>query len=241
MARPLVLLHGFLLDRRLWSGQLAALAVNRMVVAPDLPGHGADHTEPLRSVAAAAAWLAGQLDQAGVGEVDLCGLSMGGYIAFEFLRRHPRRVARLLLADTRSVADSSEERRMRDRMAMIVRTRGAAVLADSVLPMMIADLCSVEARVLARRMLVEQPVDTVIADLELLRDRPDSTPYLAGIDLPTLVVVGSNDRTTPPHHSEAMAAAIPGARLVRIEGAGHLPPLETPAEFNRRAQEFLDA
>ncbi len=239
----ILFIHGYPLDRGIWAHPMAALDGYRRI-APDLRGMGESDAPDLGySMETYAGDLAALLDTLGVEEAVLCGLSMGGYVAFEFLRRWRRRVRGLVLMDTRAEADSPEARRKRDATAAEARESGAGVVADNMLPLMLAPSTITGSPELAERvraMMAAAPVSGIVGALGAMRDRPDSTellPTLAG--LPALVVVGEEDRITPPAGARAMAEAIPGARLVTIAGAGHLPPVERPAETTRVLLEFL--
>jgi len=188
--------------------------------------------------------LSALLDAIGVDDVVLCGLSMGGYVAFEFLRRWRDRVRGLVLMDTRAEADTPDGRRARDVQAALARDRGAAAIADAMLPRLFAeaDASHSPAAARARRMILATPVPGLVGALSAMRDRPDSTELLAGLDeIATLVAVGAHDRITPPDVAEAMADAIPGSRFEVIAGAGHVPPLERPAETTALLSDFLDS
>jgi 3-oxoadipate enol-lactonase len=248
--RPIVLLliHGFPLDHRMWDAQLAGLADQARVIAPDLRGFG-------RSAAALAGPLtmdqhaddlAGLLDHLAIERAVVAGLSMGGYIAFAFWRRHRERVQGLVLADTRAERDSPQAQANRDASAVKVREAGVAALAGDMLPRLLAPATLAPASLAQprlvermRAMMADQPADTVIAALAGLRDRPDSRPTLPTVAVPTLVLAGEHDALTPPADASAMAAAIPGARLVAIPGAGHMGPLEKPRAVNAALRGFL--
>jgi 3-oxoadipate enol-lactonase len=241
----ILLVHGYPLDHTIWRHQIDELAGCRRI-APDLRGMGQSDAPDLGySMATYAADLAALLDALGVDEVVLCGLSMGGYVAFEFLRNWQSRVRGLVLMDTRAEADSPDARRTRDASAALARERGAAVVAETLLPKMLssatrADNPDVVNRV--RRMMEGTPVPGMIGALAAMRDRSESEtllPTLAG--LPTLVLVGEGDEVVPPDQARAMAKLIPGARLVVIPDAGHLPPLEQPAATTQVLQEFIDS
>ena len=190
-----------------------------------------------------AADLAALLDALGVDEVVLCGLSMGGYVAFEFLRRWRERVRGLVLMDTRAEPDGAEGRRARDVAAAMARESGAGAIADAMLPKLLgagtaARAPEIVARV--RRMITETPVPGIVGALSAMRDRPDSTGLLPTLgELPTLVVVGEEDVLTPPDAARRMAQAIPHARLTTLAGAGHLPPVECPSETTTAIRDFL--
>jgi pimeloyl-ACP methyl ester carboxylesterase len=191
-----------------------------------------------------AADLAALLDLLGVDDVVLVGLSMGGYIAFEFLRRWRQRVRGLVLLDTRAEADTPDGKKNRDAAAATAREQGAEAIAEAMLPKVLgaSTLAGAPATVeRVRAMMAATPVAGIVGALGAMRDRPDSTPMLPGLaGVPTLVIVGDEDELTPPAQARAMADAIPGASLVVIRSAGHLPTIERPAETTDALLAFLD-
>lgn len=236
----LLLVHGFPLDARMWQGQVDGLGDIRRVLAPDLDGHGAARGRPpSSSVADMARQLARHLDEEGVEAVDLGGLSMGGYVCFAFYRLFPHMVRSLALIDTRAAADSDAGREGRDQMAAEIRDRGSLVAADAMLPKMFTEDAPEAVRLEAQGWMLESPPEALISDLMAMRDRPNSTELLPSIDVPTVVIVGDKDPVTPPAEAEAMAAAIPGARLERIANAAHLAPVERPGDVNRALRAHL--
>ncbi|HET7240174.1 MAG TPA: alpha/beta fold hydrolase [Gemmatimonadales bacterium] len=241
---PAVLfVHGYPFDRSIWSHQVAALDGYRRI-APDLRGMGASDAPDLGySMEIYAADLAALLDVLAVEEVVLCGLSMGGYIAFECLRRWRQRVRGLVLMDTRAEADTVEGRKARDAAAALARDGGAEAVTESLLPQVLGRSTRSGASITAERvrgMMSSTPVPGLVGALAAMRDRPDSSPLLPELaGVPTLVVVGEEDALTPPDVARAMADRIPGARLVTIPGSGHLPPVERPVETTRALVEFL--
>lgn len=239
----ILFVHGYPLDRTIWRDQIDALEGFRRI-APDLRGMGQSDAPDLGyGMALYAADLAGLLDALGVDQVVLCGLSMGGYVALEFLRQWRSRVRGLVLMDTRAEADSPEVRRARDAAAATARERGSGAVADTMLPKMLGPATmngrpEIVERV--RALMAATPVAGMVGALAAMRDRAGSEsllPTLAGI--PTLVLVGAADILTPPDQARAMAEAIPGARLAIIPGAGHLPPVEQPAATTESLREFL--
>lgn len=241
----LLFIHGYPLDRTMWRHSFNQLTGLRRI-APDLRGMGRSDAPDLGySMTTYADDLAALLDTLGVGDVVLCGHSMGGYVAFEFLRRWRERVRGLVLVATRAEADSSEGRKARDAAAAAARERGIAAVAEAMLPRLFAGDSAeavgpawqqVEAIVRAT------PVPGAVGALTAMRDRPDSTPLLPLLGgLPTLVVAGEEDRLIPAAGARTMAEMIPGSRLVVLPGVGHLPPLEAPAEFTRLLEEFVTA
>lgn len=249
----LLLVHGFPLDHSMWREQASGLAGAHRVVAPDLRGFGLSVVPSLHgrsqdaldtiSMAQLADDLAALLDALGIQEpITLCGLSMGGYVAFEFWRRHGSRLARLILCDTQAVADTPEAARGRFELADKVLSQGAMVVAEAMLPKLIspANMSRLPAVVEAvRQMILRTPPATIAAALRGLAGRDDFTSRLSQIDVPSLVICGQHDAICPPEKMRGLAAALPNARYVEIAGAGHVAPLESPAEVNAAVREFL--
>jgi pimeloyl-ACP methyl ester carboxylesterase len=240
--RAILFVHGFPLDRWMWHHQVANLG-GFLRLAPDLPGLGETPAPPGPiTVALYARQLASWLDHVGVDSVVLCGLSMGGYVAFECLRQWPERVAGLVLMDTRADADTAEGRDARDRLIADVRARGSIAAADAMMPRLVGKttLASGPAWLAELRSRIERtPENGVVGALEAMKTRPDSSALLSAIRVPTLVLVGAEDVITPPPLAEAMAASIPGAALTIVPGAGHLPPLERPEQVTEALATFL--
>ncbi|MBX9583939.1 MAG: alpha/beta hydrolase [Gemmataceae bacterium] len=238
----LVLIHGFPLDRDMWRPQVAALSGAARVVAVDLPGFGGSEPKPF-TMDSAADHVAARLDAEGApGRVVVGGLSMGGYVAMAFARRHPGRLAGLILADTRAAPDDDAGKKGRDEMIALARETGTAGVVEKMLPMLLAEATRAgrpevveEVRRIARR----QPPEAVVAALEALRDRPDAAPGLGGVSVPTLVLVGEHDPLTPLTMAEAIGARVYGSEVVTIPGAGHLSNLENPDAFNAAVLAFL--
>jgi 3-oxoadipate enol-lactonase len=242
--RAILFIHGFPLDRSIWRDQVAGLE-GWWRIAPDLRGMGrSEAPESGYSMGHYAEDLAGVLDALDVERVVLCGLSMGGYVAFECLRRWPDRVTGLVLMDTRAEPDSPEARRGRDAMIAGVRSDGVSSVAAAMLPRMLRPATLTEHPALAeqvRTMMAATPVPGVAGALAAMRDRPDSRSLLPTLGrVPTLVMVGEEDALAPPEVARAMAEAIPGAEYHVIAGAGHLPTLEQPLLTTDRLRQFLE-
>jgi len=240
----LLLIHGFPLDRTLWAHQVATLAGWRRI-APDLRGLGAsDVPAQGYTMASYADDLVRLLDNLGVHRAVVAGLSMGGYVAFEMVRRHRERLAGLILVDTRADADGPEARAARDDLAAVARSDGTRAVAERLLPRLVGRSTQQAQPHLVeqvREMMARAPTAGLVGALRAMRDRSDATPLLATIDVPTLVVVGQEDELTPPSMARAIAGAIPSAALRIIPGAGHLAPLEAPTAVTRVCAEFLEA
>ncbi|HEY7369704.1 MAG TPA: alpha/beta fold hydrolase [Thermoanaerobaculia bacterium] len=234
-----VLLHGYPLDGAMWSGVGRLLSTRFRVIKPDLPGRGDNPQSGAPSLDAYAEFVSALLSQL-PGKVGLAGFSMGGYVALALLRRRAP-IAALALVDTRATADDAAGRAAREDAIATVQAKGVAAIAEAMTPKLLSadGLRSRDLAERVRRLIERQPPETVIADLQAMRDRPDSTDLLPAVDVPTLVLVGEADALTPPAASEAMSAAIPGARLVRIPGAGHLTPMERPRAVAEALGEFF--
>lgn len=244
---PLVLIHGFPLAAEMWQPQLDAVPDGWRFIAPDLRGFGAaavfDDT-PARTIDEHAADIIDLVDALHLDRVVVCGLSMGGYAALALLRLAPTHLRGLVLADTRPQADTVEGRQGRLEMQALVERAGPGDVADRMLPKLLsattrADRPEVALRV--RAMIEANGAGAISAALDALMTRPDSTPLLPAIRVPTLIIVGEDDELTPPALSEEMHGLIPGSQLVRIEGAGHMSNLERPDAFNTALRSFLES
>jgi pimeloyl-ACP methyl ester carboxylesterase len=240
---PLVLLHAFPLNRAMWGPQVAALRDRFTVITPDLRGFGESDvpTDPWTMDDYAKDVLA-MLDILGQRRVTLGGCSMGGYVAFRVLAQAPERVSALLLADTRAEPDTDEGRERRRAGIERIQREGAAGFVEEFAANLVGPTTKAQrpgvAAALRQIIGVPEPAGLTAA-LAAMANRPDSRPALPSITAPALVIVGEEDTLTPPSASEAMARAIPNARLSVIPAAGHLANLEAPETFNRMVREFL--
>ena len=239
----ILFVHGFPLDRRLWRHQMDHLEGWRRI-AVDLRGMGAS-SAPVTgyTMASYASDLVRVLDVLEVESAAICGLSMGGYVAFEFMRSHGARATHLILMDTKAAADDSAGRQARNDLAQAVRERGSEPVVEAMLPRLLSE-GTVRERpdvvAMVRDMIVGTSLAGLVGALEAMRDRPDSVEDLEGLDLPVLVMVGAEDRLTPPQLSQTLAGQVPGARLALIAGAGHLPPMEQPNATTSALRRFLE-
>jgi pimeloyl-ACP methyl ester carboxylesterase len=239
-----LLLHGFPHDRTLWAAQLAAPPSGTRLIALDLPGFGESETAAVPSLEHWADWVAAALDALGVERAVIGGLSMGGYLAFALWRRHASRVHGLVLADTRAGADTLEGQEKRVAMQAQVLKEGPAAIATAMLPGMVGKTTRAErprAVEYLDAMMRRASVAAIHDALDALRTRPDSTPTLATISVPTLIICGDEDTLTPVKESEAMRSGIPDAQLAVIPGAGHASCVEHPAAFNAVLSGFIQA
>ncbi|MEZ5361706.1 MAG: alpha/beta hydrolase [Bryobacterales bacterium] len=239
---PLLLLHAFPLNRTMYAEQTQGLRDAARVITFDLPGVGRSEPGPL-SVDGMADLAAGLLDALQIPRAIIGGVSMGGYAAMAFARRHPERLLGLVLANTRAAADSEEAREGRAEMAKVARDQGPSAIAERMLPKLLGPTALKRNRKLVDRVraMIEGVPGEVISDLlTALAERADSTPSLAAIDVPTLVIASEDDAVTPASEAREWAQEIPESRYVEIPGVGHLSNLEAPTEFNKAVRSFLE-
>ncbi len=241
----MLLIHGFPLNSAMWSMQIDELSSFARIIAPDLRGHG--NSDPvagpysMTQLADDCADIMGHLAVATPFVVG--GLSMGGYVAFEFYRRYPEHVAGLILTATRAAPDSEAGKANRDTAAANVAQNGITELVEGMLPKLLSPKnleADPELVSFVRDILMKTSVEGAVGALMAMKDRPDSTPTLAEIDVPTLIIHGADDQIVPLAEARAMHEAIKGSKLVVIEDAGHLPNLEQPDAFNDAVIDFLE-
>lgn len=245
---PIVLLHGFPLDHTMWSAQIDALAGDYRIIAPDLRGFGrsqlgAAHPERGITMDEYADDVAELLDKLGIDEpIVLVGFSMGGYIAWQFLRKFADRVRALVQCDTKAAADTDEARANRHKMADNVAQWGAPRIAEMIGPTLLAQQTfdsRPQAVATIRRVVGSSAPEAIAAAQRGMAIRPDMTSLLPKITVPTLVVVGQEDGLSPPQEMRGIADAIPNAQFVEIPAAGHMTTVENPAAVNEAILNFL--
>ncbi|HZD56668.1 MAG TPA: alpha/beta fold hydrolase [Anaerolineales bacterium] len=244
--RPLLLIHGFPLNRNLWEPQISDLSAVGRILAPDLRGHGgSEAVSGPYSMDLLAGDCNALLDEIEIEQpAVICGLSMGGYITLAFYRRYPQRVAGLILAATRAGADSAVGKANRDKMASLAKEQGAGAVAAELLPKMLSPRTYAADPELVERVsqiLKANSVEGIIGDLMGMKGRPDSTVTLQQINVPTLIIHGVDDQLIPLAEAESMHAAIQDSRLHVVAEAGHLLNLEQPDVFNQAVREFLQS
>jgi 3-oxoadipate enol-lactonase len=243
---PVLLVHGYPLDRSMWQGQLDGLGAQARMVAVDLPGFG--NTPPTgngqtpMTMEELAEVVVATATGLGFAQFVLAGHSMGGYIALAVARLFPDRLCGLVLSNTRAEADAADARRARVADADRVLNEGVHFLVER----MLRNLLSPET--LATRRDLAVGVETMMrrahpagiaAALRGMALRPDVRPMLPHIQVPTLVIAGTDDVITPPAMAQALAAAIPNADMAVIPHAGHLAPFERPDQVNTALRRFI--
>jgi pimeloyl-ACP methyl ester carboxylesterase len=240
-----LLIHGFPFDHSMWRGQMDSLSDQYRVIAPDLRGFGHSGVTPgtvtMREMVHD---LTALLDALDIDEpVTVGGLSMGGYVAFQFVRDEPQRVRALMLCDTRAEADTPDVAATRRQTADRLLREGVAFLAEGMPSKLLSPATLREKPELVsevREMMLGHQAKGLAAASRGMSQRSDATPWLADIRCPVLVVGGRDDTISRPVEMAAMARAIPGAKYVEIPAAGHLSPLEQPETVTQAMREFLE-
>ncbi len=240
---PLILIHAFPLSSQMWNPQIKGLEQRVKVIAPDLPGFGRSPHQAKPCIEEMAQEVDRLLDSLKVKEpVIMAGLSMGGYVAFEFLRQFPHQVRGLGLFSTRAGADTEQAREKRLKTAQSIRDSGLGPFAKSILPNLLGKTTLESKPDLVdetKRMILENNSEGIASALLAMADRQDSTELLASIQCPTLIIAGNEDSLIPFSEAETMHRKIPNSQLHIIEKAGHLVNLEQPEEFQKILEEFL--
>ena len=243
---PVVLfVHGFPLTHAMWAPQIEALSDSYRILAPDLRGFGESPamagTVSMRQFADDLAHL---LDALKIEEpITFCGLSMGGYIGWQFVQHHPNRLRGLICCDTKASADSEEAVQNRHKLAGSVLKHGVGVLAQAMLEKLFAkETIENQPGIVetCKQMMLAADADGVAAALRGMAERPDMTSVLSEIDIPALVIVGEHDQITTVEEMREMASAIPNSRFLEVPNAGHMAPLEQPVIVNQTLKSFLD-
>ncbi len=241
---PVVLLHPFPAHHEFWKSIAEHLATRYRVLMPDLRGHGDSGVgEGPATMEKHAADVARVCDAAGPGRAVFAGVSIGGYILFEFWRRYRERISALILSDTRPQADTEEGRANRLKSAEDVLQRGPEPFIDSMLPKLLGESTRQRRPDLvqsAKRMMMKMSAEGIAQVQRGMAARPDSVETLKTINAPTLLLVGSEDTLTPVPDAELMRQHIAGSQLRVIPGAGHYAPFEQSEAMLPLLRQFLD-
>ena len=237
---PVILLHGFPLNADMWRPQLERAPTGWRLIAPDLRGFG--QTDGVPATLSMDEWAADvfslmdclELDDAVIG-----GLSLGGYIAFAMYRQAGTRFTGMVLANTRSQADSEQARAGRLQLRRLLAEQGPSIVAPQLLPKLFSSAADPGAVAFVRDLVESASPEAIDAAIGALLDRPDSTPDLPRITCATLVIASDQDAIVPLAEAEAMQRALTRSQLTVIAGAGHMSNLEQPDVFSRALEDFL--
>lgn len=244
-APVIIFIHGFPLNKSMWNLQFEALRDEYRVVAYDIRGHGDSDAGPEEfSIDLFANDLILFMDSLNLRKAAVCGLSMGGYIALNAIGNYPERFDALVLCDTQFAADTPSTRENRFLAIENIRKNGLEDYAHESIKNLFApvSLLSKETEIASvREMIVNTSKQSISNSLHALAIRNDSSEILPGIQVPVLILVGEEDKITPPELAESMHKKIPGSQLNIIEHAGHLSNMENPFEFNYQIRKFISS
>jgi 3-oxoadipate enol-lactonase len=239
----LVCLHAFPLNARMWEAQLAFADPGWRVIAPQFRGFDGENADPAaESVDDYAGDVIDLLDALHIQDAVVAGLSLGGYVAFAMQRLAPRYIRGLVLADTRPQADTPDGVEGRKRMIQLASDGGAAAVAAEMIPKLLGETTRRDRPAVVdtvRTLALSSSVAAITGALRAMMTRPDSTPLLSSIHVPTLIVVGDEDVVTPPAVAEEMHRALAGSELAIVPGSGHLSNLENTPAFTAALARFL--
>lgn len=241
-----ILLHGFPLDHRMWQSQLKSLAKGYQVIAPDLRGFG---RSSLSAHSYSIAELADDMELirqhfASDKQISLVGLSMGGYVAFEYWKRHGQHLSSMILASTKPTADNDAAREARYDMSAKAKKVGGWSAVSAMLEKLLSTTSLAQPSEIAdltTQIMRDCTPDAIAAAQHAMARRQDFTCHLPSIQTPTLVLTGQHDVIAPPDETARWAARMANCQFETIPGAAHLSPLESPVEFNQHVVDFLQS
>ncbi len=241
---PVILfIHGFPLNKSMWSNQVEALEKNYRVITYDVRGHGESEIGPDKfSIDLFTDDLINLMDDLGINYAILCGLSMGGYIALNAAQSHPDRFDALILCDTQCAADTNEERDKRMDDIQFIKKNGVGDYAEKSLEnLLLPKSLATEEVKIVKRMINEMSVDSLNRTLHALAERKETCDNLTQINIPVLIMMGEEDQITPPSKGQFMQNKIKDSELKIVENAGHLSNLENSDQFNKYLTDFMDS
>ena len=240
--QPLVFVHGHPFNRSMWDRQVSHFEDRYRLILPDLRGYGqTEVTTPRVMLDEMALDIIHLLDALYIDKAIFCGLSMGGQILFDLYRLIPQRVEALIIVDSDARGETAESRQQRMAKAEDILQKGMRRHTDETIHQYIAaaSMHNPEVYTPLHRMMSDTRPEGAAAAHRGRAHRRDHTSILGSINVPTLIIVGSEDYFTPLPVARIMSDGIPRAKLACIDGAGHLPNMEKPARFNACLEEFL--
>lgn len=227
----------------MWQPQISALSAQHHVIALDYAGFGASRWDIAphhpRRIDDMADLLLAELDQRGIHQFAVAGLSMGGYVALALWRRAAQRIQGIALCNSRASADDEAGKAARTRNAAIARSDGASAIADIMMPRLLSTHASPSLHAHVRELALHAPADALANAMEMIRDRPDARDMIATIHVPSLVIGASDDPIIAVAESERDAAALPNSQCVIMRDCGHISNLERPQQFNEALRTWL--
>jgi len=243
-APVIIFIHGFPLNKSMWDKQSEKLKDSYRVIAYDIRGHGDTDLGAIDfSIDLFAQDLIDFMDALKIEKTMLCGLSMGGYIALNAIDKHPNRFSALILSDTNCTADSSEAKENRIKTIEGIKENGVKKLADGLIPKLFAPesfKTYSEGIAVVKELIVKTPKQSLYNSLHAMANRKETCSKLPEIKIPVLIIVGKEDKITPPEAANAMHEKIKDSSLQIIPNAGHLSNLENQEDFNNQLKKFID-
>jgi 3-oxoadipate enol-lactonase len=240
---PLIFIHGFPFNKWMWKKQLLSIKESYRLIAYDVRGHGETEAgSPAFSVSQFGDDLICLMDELHIEKAIVAGLSMGGYIALNAILKNPDRFTGLLLCDTQCGADTAEGKEKRKKTIDFIKRNGLTVYAQESLKNLFAP-ASLE-RKMDEVLFIEETIlkskpESICLTLQALADRKETCTSLSKLNVPVAILVGLEDKVTPPEIAEKMHQSITGSTFHIIEEAGHLSNLENPEMFNEQILKFL--
>ncbi len=240
---PIIFLHGYPFDKTMWQGQLDFLKASYRLIPCDIRGFGkSTDEESSLSIDLFADDLIAFMDELSIDKAIICGLSMGGFIALNAMKRFPDRFEALILCDTQCIADTTEVKEKRYKTINEIEADGVTNFNEGFIKSVFH-----KDSITNKKELVEQLKHVVFANSEqviiqgliALAERTETCSTLNEITIPTLIICCREDEVTPLAQSELMNKAIEGSVLHVIDNAGHVSNLEQPDEFNKHLHDFL--
>lgn len=242
-AETILFIHGFPLNKSMWTHQFEFFMRDFRMIAPDMRGHGeTDEGDKPFSISLFGDDLIRFMDGLQLEKVILCGLSMGGYIALNVVSRFPERFSALILTDTSCRADTPEAREKRMQTILDIEKNGLEKYAEESLKRLFSPeslAFKTEETEAVRQMILNTPTSSIFNSLKALASREESCSKLSGINIPSLIITGQSDIITPPEIAEFMHQHLPDSRLHILEDAGHMSNMENPEGFNEQLWMFL--
>ncbi len=239
---PLVLIHAFPADKQMWQPQLDNLNQYFHVISVDLPGFGS--SEPTNGEAVTmtedAQLIKALLDNLGIKKAIIGGESMGGYVALAFLQQYPDATEGLILSDTRSIADSEQAKKDREKLAQDVLYHGTTKFVSDFMTKALSPQADNDTRVFLLSILQQQAATGVASALRGMALREDTSDVLKATDIPVLIITGDQDAVISPEESRNMHALAQNSKLVEIPHAGHLSNLEQPDLWNKAVMDTFN-
>jgi 3-oxoadipate enol-lactonase len=240
---PIIFIHGFPFDKSSWQPQMAFFQNTHRVIAYDIRGFGKSSAgKEKASMSLFADDLVKFMDALEIDKAIVCGLSMGGYILMNAVHRYPQRFEAIILSDTQCIADSEAGKTKREQTILEIGKSGLSPFAEGFVNAIFsqAALDNKNKWVAAiKNIIISTPVEIVTGTLSALGERTEKCSSLRAIDIPTLILCGSEDKVTPVAQSEHLHREIATSTLHIIEKAGHLSNLEQPDEFNAQILNFI--